>query len=473
MKKQKRVLALISALVLMASVTGCSDSSSGSASETTASTAPKELNEEDKAVIADIDIGEDENTEVGTVKWFSFYDINPADNKPKMPALELFETKFGGKIEYMETVWENRYNDMANLIIAGNAPDIYPAQEFDTFPTDAITGKCQAWDDYLDFNDADLWAGVPGAKQLSDMHTINGKHYVAAVGTYSKCVMIYNKRTIEENGLDDPAELLAEDNWTWDTFRKMCTDFCSREDDKFAYDWWDFEVQLVGTTGVVPISMEDGVLVNNLASPEIERAQDFLYNLKRDDLPFPHREYGWDVQPSRIADGRTLFYPIGTWALWEADLSAYGDQGEIMFVPMPRDPKADAYYLPSSMDAYALCKEASNPEGAAAYMKCILITSNTDETREMTEKQYREDYGWTDEMIDMMHTVDELTDAHPTTPILFKGAFNKELANIVDDRLKQCTYSETGTEWSVSREEIYLAVDTEVNEVNAQIQAGI
>ena len=466
MKKQKRILAFISALTLMASATACTDSSSGGATETTTTTAPKELDEEDKAVIADIDIGEDAGSEVGTVKWLSTYDINPDKGKPKMPALELFETQYGGKIEWIPTTWENRYNDLSTNVLGGTSPDMFPAQEFDTFPSKVVDGMFEAWDDYLDFNDASLWAGVPGAKKLSDMHTLGGKHYVAAVGTYSKCIMIYNKNTIEAFGLDDPAELLADGNWTWDTFRKMCTDYCDRDADQFAYDSWYFETQFMLTTGVPSIGMENGLLVNNLATAEVERAQNFMYNLKKDDLPLPKAEFNWTEQPQRISEGKTLFYPIGTWALWESDLSAYGDQGEIMFVPMPRDPDADAYYLPSSMDAYALCKGALNPEGAAAYMKSILIAGNTDETKEMTERQYREDYGWTDEMIDMMHTVDELTEANPV--ISFHLGLSTDYANIVDDAIKQASFS--GKDWAVSREEINAAIQTEVDEINAKIK---
>ena len=80
----------------------------------------------------------------------------------------------------------------------------------------------EPFDDYLDF-DSDLWS--VGAKKLSDEHTLGGKHYVAVVSTDAGCVCIYNKKTISENGLPDPAELLAEDNWNWDTFKDMCVEF--------------------------------------------------------------------------------------------------------------------------------------------------------------------------------------------------------------------------------------------------------
>ncbi len=470
--KSKKLIAFISALTLIGTAaTGCSDSSTPE--ETTASTAAKELNDEDKAALEDVVVEGAEKLENPTVRWLATYDINPADGKPKMPELEMFENQYGGKIEFIQCTFDERYDRLATMLVGGSAPDMFPAQEFDTFPSRVLEGKFQAWDDYLDFNDEVLWANASGAKKLSDYHTLKGKHYVAAVGTYSQCVMIYNKNTIEENGLDDPVQLLEDGNWTWDTFRKMCADFHDREEGKFAYDSWYFERALLLTTGVSPVGMENGKLVNNLASPEIERAENFMYNLKKDDLPFPKAEYDWTEHAERIGEGKTLFLPIGTWALWgDPQYSEkFGNPGDIMFVPMPKDPDADAYYLPASMNAYALCTGAPNPEGAAAYMKCILTAGNSDVSKSITEKQYREDYGWTDEMIDMMHKVDEMTDENPVISIVggLSGNIDKEgVAHDLDDALKQASFS--GADWTSTRESIYDMAQADIDEFNNRIE---
>lgn len=472
MKNFKRTLAFISAVTLTAAMTSCSDSQgSGTADSaevttTTEATAPKELNEEDKAAVDQmLDVSDDEKLENGTVKWLSWYDINPAQGKPKLTALEMFETKYGGNIEYIQTTWDNRFNDLSTLVVGGTSPDIFPGQEGDTFPSRVISGMFDPWDEYLDFNDSELW--TEGAKKLSDIHMLGGKHYLVATTTDSKCIMIYNKSTIEENGLDDPAELLAEGKWTWDEFRNMCTEYCDREQDKFAYDSWYFETNFLLTTGVAPISAENGVIKSNLLTPEIERAENFMYDLKKDDLPLPKAEFNWVEQPQRMSEGKTLFYPIGTWALWEADLSAYGKPDEIMFVPMPKDPQADKYYLPASMDAYVLCKNASNPEGAAAFMKCKLISAKNEDALAIEEKQYREDYGWTDEMVDMWYTVRELTDANPVINI--HTGLTKDIADAVDDGIKQASFN--GTDWATTRESIGGMTQLAIDELNEQIAA--
>ena len=470
MKNLKKTLAIISALAMVGSMTACGSNgtqqgtTAATTTEATTTTAPKELDEEDKAAVEEVEIGEDENQNVGKIKWLATYDINPDNGKPKLFALELFESKYGGSVEWIPTTWDNRYTDLANLVLAGESPDLFPAQEFDTFPGGAVDGMFQPFDDYLDF-DSDLW--TEGTKKLADVHVINGKHYVAPVATDSKCLMIYNKRTIEENGLDDPKELFEEGNWTWDTFKQMCFDYCSREDDKFAYDSWYFETQFVLTTGTAPVSMENGFVKSNLTSEAIERAENFMYDLKKNDLPLPKAEFDWTEQPSRISEGKTLFWPCATWALWEADLSKFGKPDEIMFVPMPKDPEADKYYLPANMDAYALCKGAGNPEGAAAFIKCKLIAEKDENSLAITEKQYREDYGWTDEMVEMWYKVRELTDANPVVSLHM--GIPKDYANIVDDGLKQASFN--GKDWAVTREEISGAVQSSIDELNEKIKA--
>lgn len=466
MKNFKRTIAFVSALALMGTMAACSsDDGSGSVSETTTvSTAPKELDEEDKAAVEQIDMSGAEKLENGTVKWLSWYDINPEDNKPKLAALELFENNYGGKIEYIPTVYENRFNDLSTLVLGGTSPDIFPGQEGDTFPERVLNGMFEAWDDYLDFNDTELW--TEGAKKLSDVHMMGGKHFLVATTTDSKCIMVYNKKTIEENGLDDPAELLEAGTWDWNAFRKMCVDYCDREQDKFAYDSWYFETNLLLTTGVAPISTENGLLKSNLTTAEIERAENFMYDLKKDDLPLPKPEFDWKEQPQRMSEGKTLFYPIGTWALWEADLSAYGELDEIMFVPMPKDPEADKYYLPASMDAYVLCKGAQNPEGAAAFMKCKLISAKDPNALSVEEKQYRTDYGWTDDMVEMWYKVRELTDENPVINIHM--GLTSDVANAVDDGLKQASFN--GTDWAVTRESISGLADISIDETNKKIQ---
>jgi hypothetical protein len=278
--------------------------------------------------------------------------------------------------------------------------------------------------------------------------------------------MIYNKRTIEDNDLDDPQELLANDNWTWDTFNTMMLKFCDVDSEKYAIDGWWFVNAFNATTGVPFIGMEDGKIVNNLNDPIIATAQDFLLNMYNNNLPYPKWSYGWQINPSNISKGKTLFYPCGTWALYEADLSDFGDKMEdIAFVPMPRCPSADAYYLPTAIDAYAICKGAQNPEGVAAYLYCQRISRDDERAIEIGKNQLFEDYGWTEEMYDMLVTTQKLTEQHPM--IDFYAGVNTTLYDLLNNPTQQ-TFN-NGESWTQTRESIYNAVQAEVDDANAKI----
>ncbi|MCH5192492.1 MAG: extracellular solute-binding protein [Oscillospiraceae bacterium] len=466
----KKALAIIAALSITAGLAACDDSgsdpgSNGGPQVTTATTPPREMDEEDKAAVAEIDMGDDvQKLENGTVRWLSHWDLNPEDGKPKGVDIELFETNYGGKIEYLQTTWETRWDTFSTLVVSADPPDLFPGGELDVFPGRAINGMFQPMDDYLDF-DSDMW--TDSAKKLSDEMTLGGKHYVAVTNADTVCLCIYNKRVIEENGLDDPAELLKEGNWTWDTFKDMCLDFIDPDEEKVALDGWWFEHNLILTTGKPAIGMENGTIVSNLMSPEMERAQAFMLEVNRNGFNIDRAKYNWTEQKHYVGEGKVLFYPVGVWQLYEPDLSVFGDEGEIMFVPMPRDPSADEYYIPVStgIDSFVLCKGAPNPEGAAAFIKCRLMSVKDENAKAIKEKQLREDYHWTDDMVEMWDLTIDLLNQHPV--IEYFPGVSVEINSALNDPLKQASYS--GTDWATTRSGISDAVQTYIDNLNVTI----
>ena len=206
-----------------------------------------------KAAIEEIET-DFEELENKTVRLLANFDLNPAAGKPKSVALEMFETKCGGHIEPILCSWDDRYDKLSTMVLGDDSPDMFSAEDLDIFPGKVIEGKFQAMDDYVDF-DSELWAPM---KHVNDMFSIKGRHYIGATSTDAGVVVIYNKKTIEENGLPDPAQLLEEGNWTWDTFYDMIAKFYSRPDEKFGIDGWEFENAFAVTSGVPYVDFKDG-----------------------------------------------------------------------------------------------------------------------------------------------------------------------------------------------------------------------
>lgn len=469
MKKRKAITAVMTGILLLNAV-GCSQSDVQRSSDTPAATTPPQttttpaatLNESEQSAIAEIEVSA-EKLENGTVKFLSSWDINPSDGKPKQPALEMFETNYGGKIEYIPCMWEERYTALGKMIAAGDSPDMFSAEDMDFFPQGVINTMFSPLDDYIDY-DSELWAPV---KPINDTYIFNGKHYVGATGTETDCVMIYNKKTIAENGLPDPVQLLDEDNWTWDTFYDMMIAFCDRENNKFAVDGWWFEGAFSLTSGVPYVGVKDGKVIQNLDDPQIERVQQFMYNMKRQDLPCPKSERQWKIYREYIGKGQTLFWPCGIWGLYEKDLSDYGEMEDIMFVPMPRCPTADAYYLPAKLYGFNLCAGAKNPEGVAAYLDCAMICRDNETVKELELKQTFEDYQWTQEMYDMLLRVRKMTEEHPM--VEFYSAVNETVNDIVNNPMKE-SYN-AGIAWSETKESIKMQLQAELDTVNQKLEA--
>ena len=475
--KHKRILSAAIAAVTVISMSACSSgsentggrsaSSEGTAAQQTAAqqtttTPAATLKEEDKEAIAEIELT-DTKLENGTVKFLSSWDINPADGKPKAVSLEMFETQYGGKIEYIPCTWDERYSALGKLVAAGDSPDMFSAGDLDTFPKGAIYNMFQPLDNYIDFS-SELWAPM---SKINDMFIFDGSHYVGATATDAGVVMIYNKKTIEENGLPDPVQLFHDGEWDWDTLYDMMTKFCNREEEKFAIDGWWFEGAISLTTGVPYVGMKDGKIVQNLDDPMIELVQEYMMKMKKADLPFPKSEYGWQIYPSNIAKGKTLFYPCGIWALYVSDLSDFGETpDDIMFVPMPRCPKADDYYLPTSITGFTLPSGAKNPEGMAAYLDCLMKCRDNETVKEIERTQLFEDYQWTEEMYDMLQEVQDYTEQHPM--IEFYQAVNDNVNDLVNNPMKEC-YNQGEVSWSQTKETIKYSLQSELDAANNKL----
>lgn len=468
-KETAKKLSLITAAAMTAAMlSGCGSNDDGQTADTSYS-APKEtttatMASEDAEIVEQVEV-DAEKLENGKLRWLSFWSLEPEEGETVDVFLQLFKTKYGGEIEYIPTTDSTKYDDLATLVLGGNSPDMFPAADLDTFPGKASAGMFQPMDDYIDY-DSELFP--EGAKRINDMHSIGGKHYMACVAADAGTIIIYNKNTIEENGFDDPAKLAYNNEWTWGAFKQMCYDFTDPDQDKYAIDGWWYELAMMLSTGVPVIGMENGEVVNNVMDPSLARVQELFREMHNAGVNFPRAEYNWKEHPEKIGEGKTLFYPVGSWQLYEPDISAFGKPGEIMFVPMPRDENADEWYLSAAggLDAYAMCKGAPNPEAVAAFIKCKL-TANTDESvKDVNEKKLRGDYGWTDEMIEMYNYVNDLTNEHPVVD--FYAAVNADVYELLHNPIKDASYN--GTDWYQTRDERNAAVQNYIDEMNEKLK---
>lgn len=483
MKITKRIFTGMTALALLGTFTACGESESsnnntntpGQASpETTTTTGitvavnTEPLSEEDAAVMGDIADSLTGELENKTIKWFSFYDPYHANNlgQKKALSLELFEAKYGGEIEYVQTTWESRFNDMSTRIIGGDGIDFTPGGDLDSFPKGVPNGQFESFDSYIDWNDP-LWAEW---KDLNDMFELNGSHYLICLNATGGQVVYYNRDTIEYFGFDDPAELLEAGEWTWDKFREMLMEYCDVENEQYGLDGWFNEQPIMLTAGVPSVELKGGKLVSNVMDPNLERVMNFMHDLNTFGLVLDKNLTGWTVHNEFIGEGKELFYISGLYEIQSAPeiwSKTFGEVGNAMFVPLPKDPQADKYYLPAGLEAYMLCKGAQNPEGVMRFMECTLAANSDERTKTMNIDNMKNNYGWTDEMIEMNDKINQLTIENPVYDL--HAGCPTDLYDILDSGDYGIRAAFYGVEWSTVRDELNNVVNVYIDEFNSQL----
>lgn len=469
----KRFLALALAILMIFALVGCKKSKREIVKLTLST-------EDSEAILAAAGIKlPDAETAAGansTVDYLSWYDSfhNYDDAEIVNTGYWTFTEKYKSEVNWVETEWSARFDDLANLVLAGTSPDFYPAgtSATATYPMKCIKGMFQPVDDYIDF-DSPLWKDI---KEIADNFSFSGKHFTIVTDTTFRDVVPYNRRVMEEWGFDDPAELYANDEWTWDIFYSMCIEFSDPDEDRYALDGQSYTNSLVQATGQNFVHRdENGRYYSNLDSPEIERAEQMLYDLTKNDCTHHEGNNYWAIRNNGtygagIKEGLCLFYICETGYFTgpvDEISSVWGDiaAGELMFAPLPRDNNGDGnYYLLTQVTGYMLCEGAPNPEGVALLASCMRFKIIDPTVVDIDRKQLEEKYLWNDEMLQMYDTCKEIAAAHPRA--IVTGDMTDGINNIVASFQYGPCRSANPSTWAQVKEQNMESLEYYLEEIN-------
>ena len=480
MNNSKKIFAGLMALSMMAGLTACGNndgSSDATSEETTTTTTAKtvavnteELKEDEAAALEDtMSQLQDVELENKTIKWLAHYDLNPSSNgASKSVGLEMFEKKYGGEIQYYPTTWENRFNDLSTYVLGGEGVDFFPGDDTANFPKGIVSGMFQPVDDYIDMNSA-IWQNTKDAMELLNF---GGKHYEFITTVTAEAVVIYNKATIEANGLDDPWDLYEAGEWNWDTFKQMLLDFVDEDSDQWGLDGFWAEKALFLSAGVPSVQSVDGNLVCNINDATVEKAMNYQYDLYTNGLVFPREQFAWSEQPSFMGEGRQLFYICGAWTVQAAPetWSTSIDPEDLGLAPVPSPADSDPWQG-ATLGGYALCKGAQNPEGVALFAECQIIGSNDESAVAISDRKAMDDYGWSQELIDKNKAINEIARQYPIVDLA--TGCSTDIASLTTDGgdtigLRAALH---GVDWATNREAIADTVIMLVDEVDQNVKA--
>lgn len=314
-----------------------------------------------------------------TITWLGDFDLNPDPGEPRSTALALFEDQYGGKINYIRSTPGENLSILDSMIAAGEEVDIFPYYP-EYFPQGVIKNRFEPLDPYFDTleMDSDLWSGM---SSVAEAFAYKDQHYVIPYSMSDPLVLTYSRKIMSDNGFEDPYKLYTEGKWDWDTFMAMMEKFVSEP----APDWTpkygiggSFGQGVIPSAGKTVVSCENGSLVSNIMSPEIQKAQEFMHSISVKNL------YRRDIISCYPTNGCTLFLADNGWSLGQSNAS--NPDKDIMIVPFPKSKDASAYPFCGSYNARMLVKNSKKGEAVATYIKCERLAASDQKCLESAKK---------------------------------------------------------------------------------------
>lgn len=467
----KKILSCFLSLALILGITGCSQNEGEDAATTTTDDNVVDISG------VDLDIDDKDVDINGTVlKYLGGYDITTAGDVK--PAYTYFKKTYGAKIEvdiYSDTELVDK---LTTAVSSGQSPDLVDQRQ-NSFPYHIGKKMYMSLDKYMDMK-APQWAEV---SSYIESYAINGEHYYYPWAYYvSPNFMIYNRARFNELGIDDPKTLYDQNNWTWDTMQKCMIDFVEgvKNDVPDAIGvYGTMGTSFFNSTGSAMVTFENGKLVNNVNDANIDRAQSFLENLKKQGLSILY--YGdteSNVAIDPVVSGFSAFQAVGDWCIANyCQLQNQDPDMDIFFVPFPRDPEADRYYQRLNTFAYLVPNGAPNPAASCIFINCIRLSKTDPTLMESTKKSIIKQKKYTDEQYEMWNYFQTVSNFDPADLVL-DYAYNLDTATCEEVIQKLCddvpfvdSVDDNGVAqtWTSMRESLSSRIDYSLSEINASL----
>jgi ABC-type glycerol-3-phosphate transport system substrate-binding protein len=386
----KKLLALgLSATMVMGltacggstSTTDSTDTASTTASATTDNTASSDSSSDSSSSSTLYNEGERRTIRIGT--WYDhYYDSTNSDihDDPSVSDEELaqqhfdivaeVEEKYNVSIEFVNLTYTGVQESINTSILAGNPDcDIYEVDLSFGIPAalnhfainleDILPADNDLFNDQMVFSQVDI--GVDDGVYLFQSNSAE----MLLANTY---MLAYNKQMLDEAGLEDPNELYAKGEWTWDKWREYLIALTQDTDgdgvtDVYGYgsrfDFLLYNLLMSNGTGIAMSPTE------TLSSPEVAEVLDFIYNIYNvDHVANPWNSDDFDYNQNCYMDGRVAFWIDAAWIS-----SANNDAGlsfDVTWCPWPIGPSGDEstnkFKNVSSGNAWMIPAGVDNPE---------------------------------------------------------------------------------------------------------------
>ncbi len=459
----RRISAAAVCAAMVLSIAGCDEpqqsgatTTAGGLNTTTSATTTTNTLDDDIQNPVDItDFVEDATLENPNLVYFGHYDMRVAGDIK--PGVKLFEETYGGKIDYLQCAWGERIDKLQTLIAGGDSPDLVDKEDI-TFPNLIAKNVFEDLTDYIDLTQPQ-WAGYD---ELVKLYSYNGGqyYYPFTANALPNC-LIYNKSKFDALGLEDPKELYDTGNWTWETFKGIMIDFMDRDPDAVGGVYGLLGHEIIVSTGTPLIGMKDGKIVNNINTAEVERATNYLADLRKESLAV-RGDGMWSNEPAPLATGKVAFLGVGQWRI--TDFCTHYKEYEFGFVPYPRDPNADDYYYNTTSFGYMVPKGSENVEGAAAFIDIMRRCGTDPELKAVVKESIMNDKEYSEAQYEFLTSFEDIANYNMVLPV--SGGISSNLTTILDDMVINIAFEqgENQKSWTQLRTEYEGVISSEISQ---------
>jgi ABC-type glycerol-3-phosphate transport system substrate-binding protein len=392
LRSARSLMVLAVAFMMVVSIIGCSGKKeNGSASSTpsqSASSSPSESPSpspsESESASPSAPAEDLPDLQGATIKigaWWEGNDPRKVEEKDRGPAdderialIEAAEQKYNGKIEFVTFGDYGKFvENFTTTSLAGDPfADIVVLELFWSFPQIVKKGFILPIDDMLDLTDPKYipWMKSGGA--------FDGKQYGFIDIPPSPYGIFYNKKLIQQLGLEDPYELQKSGEWTWEKFRELAKNATKDTNG-------DGKTDVFGYIGDLKISLQQFVYGNKGAfdkdeSGNLKFSMDSANSLQG--LQLMSDMYNVDksiIQPApkdgndkAFIAGKSIMYGGFNWEF--GGLSDNMKDTEIGYVFFPKAPNATEHtaFTPYG-NMYMVSKYSKHPEIAMKIMDEISL----------------------------------------------------------------------------------------------------
>lgn len=321
-------------------------------------------------------------------------------------ARKFFEEFYGGELVYEMVSAADLYTNLSALVLSGDSPDLATAHL--GFPGLALTEVIQPVDDIPDFN----LEIMQNLEHLYRQYEVEGRHYwlpwVAPIAQY----IFYNTRIFENNDLESPKSLYQKGQWDWNKFLEYAQELTVDETGDGNPDVWGVsmcvwhDARFMQTTGEILLKTdEDGKLVSNLGSPNLQRAANFLADMTlQHRVADPNRDPNHVMSTFNVGNSAMLLGPF-FWQGTDAAFPAIKESRILGTVPLPKDPQTDEHYVEAQGIGFYVPTGAKNKQGAEAFLYSAIVSLAQEsipgsENFENAKKNFLEkwgEFGYTEE----------------------------------------------------------------------------